>query len=390
MKRRPIVRSVVLLAALATGLVACSGPERGSAAPQAAALRVQVHNAERRDLTRSITLPASVEAFEQARLYAKVSGYLAAITVDIGDRVQREQLVATLDIPEMQKEYAAADAHRAEMRAQLTKAEADLSLQKTLHERTRALRERKAVTQNDLDEAAGKYTVARAAVDLARAQVRRTEAELAKLEALMEYTRIKAPFDGVVTERFADPGALIQAATGNTNVTPVVTVARVDVVRTFVDIPEREVPFVSTQNRATLEPTALARHTFDGRVTRFARALSPATRTMRTEVDFGNPDGRLYPGMYGSLTIALETHPNAIVVPSIAVSRRKDGQAFVYIVAGSAAHQKLVHTGIDDGIQTEIVDGLEGNEPCIVSASGSLEDGTPVIASELPATSGGS
>jgi RND family efflux transporter MFP subunit len=333
---------------------------------------------ERREVTRSIQLPASVEAFEQARLHAKVAGYLATIHVDIGDRVQRDQLLAVLDIPEMQLELAAAQAQLAERRAQLGKPEADATLQKTRFERARALRERKAVTQTDLDEAQAKHAIAQAALQLAAAQVKSAEANLARLQSLAEYARIKAPFDGIVTERFVDPGALIQAATGSANVTPIVTVARVDRVRTFVDMPEREVPFISTSNTATLAPSAFTDQTFTGHVTRFAGALNPATRTMRTEVDFENPERRLYPGMYGDLTLALEIHPEALTLPSAAVTTQKDGKSFVYVVTNGTAHQKPVRVGVDDGVRAEILSGLDGSEECVVTGSGSIADGAPV------------
>jgi RND family efflux transporter MFP subunit len=234
-----------------------------------------------------------VEAFEVAPLHAKVSGYLERITVDIGDRVSRDQVLAVLDIPEMGGEYAAAQARLSEARAQSAKAEADLALQKVVVERHRKLRERRAVTEQDLDEAEAKHLSAQASLELARARVKSAEAELERLGALMEYAKIKAPFDGVVTERHADPGALVQAATSSGAVVPMLTVARVDRVRVFIDVPEPEVPYVDHSDRATFVPKALDGEDFSGRVTRFAGALNPSTGTMRTEVDFDNPDGRL-------------------------------------------------------------------------------------------------
>ncbi len=389
-----MLRTLPMMGLLLLAPLACGGQDASSAARGAAvspaAVRVQVARPERREVTRSIQLPASVEAFELARLYAKVAGYLGTINVDIGDRVQRDQLLAALDIPEMQQELASAQAQLAERRAQLAKAEADASLQKTLFERARALRERKAVTQTDLDEAQAKHAIAQAALQLAAAQVKSAEANLARLQSLAEYARIKAPFDGIVIERFVDPGALIQAATGSANVNPIVTVARIDRVRTFVDIPEREVPFVGASNTATLAPSAFADKTFTGHVTRFAGALNPATRTMRTEVDFENPEARLYPGMYGSLTLALEVHPEALTLPSAAVTTQKDGKSFVYVVANGGAHRKPVRVGVDDGIRAEILSGLDGSEECVVTGSGSIADGVPVQVTDTSATRAGS
>jgi RND family efflux transporter MFP subunit len=276
-------------------LAGCSNTSAGTAAaPQAEApVAVRVAAAERHDVARTIALPATVEAFEVAPLHAKVSGYLERITVDIGDRVSRDQVLAVLDIPEMGGEYAAAQARLSEARAQSAKAEADLALQKVVVERHRKLRERRAVTEQDLDEAEAKHLSAQASLELARARVKSAEAELERLGALMEYAKIKAPFDGVVTERHADPGALVQAATSSGAVVPMLTVARVDRVRVFLDVPEPEVPYVDHSDRATFVPKALDGEDFSGRVTRFAGALNPSTGTMRTEVDFDNPDGRL-------------------------------------------------------------------------------------------------
>jgi RND family efflux transporter MFP subunit len=339
---------------------------------------VQVIRAHRGDVSRSITLPATVEAIETAPMHAKVSGYLAEISVDIGDRVKRDQILAVLDVPEMKGEYAAAEARLAEARAQRAKAEADLALQKLVAERQRGLRKRGAVTQQDLDEAEARHLSARATLELARAQVKRGEAEIERLNALMDYAKIKAPFDGVVVERRADPGALIQAATSGAGVVPMLVVARVDMVRVFIDIPEPEVAYVDLSDRATFAPKALKDVELSGQLTRSAQALNPSTGTMRTEIDFPNPEGRIYPGMYGMLTLGLDTHHDALTLPSSAVITDKSGQASVYVVEGGVAQRRPVRTGVDDGVRVEIIEGLTGTEQCIPEVSGALSDGVAV------------
>ncbi len=348
-----------------------------SSAP--APIQVPVAPVERHDVTRSIRLAGSVEAVEQARLYAKVSGYLKTISVDIGDVVRRDQVVAELNVPEMQGESEAAEARLAEARALEAKAEADLELQKIIAERSRELRERGAVTQQDLDEAVAKQRAAAAALQLARARAKSAAAQLAKVRALADYARIKAPYDGIVTERFLNSGALVQAATSGASVSPVVTVARVDQVRVFVALPESDVPFVEAEDRAIFVPNGAKLATpFEGHVTRLAGALDPSTRTMRVEVDLPNAERRLLPGMYGSLTLALETHRGALTVPSRAVVTEKSGATFVYLVVDGAARRATVRVGIDDGIRAEITEGLEGGETCIVGAPGTISDGVPV------------
>jgi RND family efflux transporter MFP subunit len=301
-----------------------------------------------------------------------------AIHVDIGDTVARDQLLAELDIPEMQGEVEAAAARLAEARALEAKAAADLELQRVIAKRSRGLREREAITEQDLEEAEAKHHMAAASLQLARAQVQSAEAELVRLGALMDYARIKAPFDGVVTERFVDTGALLQAATTSANVSPIVTVARVDRVRVFADVPEPEVPFVDTEDRATFVPNGPRGVPLEGRVTRFAEALNPATRTMRVEVDFANPERRLLPGMYGTLSLAHHTERDTVTLPAAAVLKEKGGASYVYVVVGGKAVRRNVQTGIDDGIRVQIVEGLDGGETCIVAAPGGISDGSPV------------
>jgi len=331
-------------------------------------------------MIRSIRLSASVEAFETARLYAKVAGYLDKILVDIGDRVTKGQVLAILDIPEMAMEYTQAEAELAEAKAQLVKAQADYTLQKVVLERSKTLRAREAITPQQLDEATAKCEVAAAEVTLVHSRIDNARARLGKLKTLMEYTKITAPFEGIVTERFVDPGALIQAATtASVNVSPVVTVQRVDMVRVFIDVPEPEVPAVDRGDPATLALSALPEKKFAGTVTRFASALHPSTRTMKVEIDFPNPDGLLRPGMYGSLTLNLETHSEALTLPAPALVTEK-GKTFVYIVEDGKARRVEVMTGIDDGIRVEIVKGLQGNEAVIVAGASAVSDGGAVRA----------
>lgn len=345
---------------------------------------VQVTKPQREAISRTLTVPGSVEAFEKAKLYAKVAGYLETIHVDIGDRVKKGQVLAVLDVPEMTMEYAQAEAGLAEAKAQHAKAQADYALQRVMLERSKTLREREAITQQDLDEAKAKYEVAAAGVRLAQARIENAQAHLGKLKTLMEYAKIRAPFDGIVTERFVDPGALIQTATSASNVSPVVTAQRVDTVRVFVDVPEPDVPAVDQGDPATLVLSALPQKKFEGVVTRFASALDPSTRTMKVEVDFPNSEGLLRPGMYGNMTLALETRAEAVIVPASALVVQQ-GKTFVYTVIDGHAQKVEVTTGIDDSIQVEISSGLQGHEDVIIAGASAVTDGGPVRAVSVDA-----
>jgi RND family efflux transporter MFP subunit len=355
----------------------CSGSTEARKEPAAPAMKVAVVRVERQPLARTVTLAASLEPYEQAPLYAKVAGYVASIAVDIGDRVDEGQVLATLEIPEMAQQHAQAENQLAVQRAEVSRAEAEAELRRLILERSRGLRSRDAITAQDLDQARAEAAKASAELELARARARSAQARLGELQTLMEYARLRAPFAGIVTQRFVDRGALVQAATSSANVSPVVTVARTDTLRAFVDVPEPEVPFVDRADRAVLEVASLPGKRFEGVVTRVAGALDPSSRTMRTEIDFPNPDGILLPGMYGTMTIAVETHANALTLPETAVRRGKT-RAVVYPLDGNRAVERVVTTGFSSEGRVEILAGLADGERVVGSVAPGLSDGTPV------------
>src|SRR5713226_9851695 len=255
----------------ATAIGAASIATAKAAAPDVA--NVQVILAERHEIFRQISMPASIEAFEQTTLYAKVSGYLKWIKVDIGDRVRKGEVIAEIDVPEMMAEYAGAEAEveRAKANignaeAELQRAKAELELKKITYERLKSIRDQEpdVMPQQQVDEAKAQYDVARAMLNVseskikvARSEVSRAEAAKARLDTLKQYTTIRAPFDGVVIKRHVDLGALIQQAATQTNVSPVVTVARVDTLRVFVEVNEPEVPYVKKGIPVTVAVDAL-------------------------------------------------------------------------------------------------------------------------------------
>ncbi len=363
------------------------------AANDVGAVSVQVERPARGDLSRQVALPGSIEAFEQATLYAKAAGYLKWIKVDIGDRVRQGEVLAEIDVPEMGKEYDAAEAEVQRAKASLANAQADLvrakaevELKKITYERLKSIRDQEpdVLPQQDVDEAQAQFDVARAMVSVAESKIKVAESEVARAEAararlatLMEYAKIRAPFTGVVTKRFVDPGALIQHALSQTNVSPIVTVARVDTLRVFIDVAEPEVPFIKKGNAVTLTVDALPGKKFEGTCTRFATALDPKTRTMRTEIDIPNRDGLLRPGMYGRVNLTLEQRENVLTVPAGALLI-EGGKTYVYTVADGRAKRVEVKTGLDDGIRAEIISGLNGNEPVIVTGKTAVSDGASV------------
>ncbi|MBI4468165.1 MAG: efflux RND transporter periplasmic adaptor subunit [Acidobacteria bacterium] len=369
-----------------------SAPARDTASD---IVHVQVASPERNEIFRQVSLPASLEAFEQTTLYAKVSGYLKWIKVDIGDRVRKGQILAEIDVPELAAEYAGSEAEveRAQAnigntKADLQRAKAELELKKITYERLKSIRDQEpdVMPQQQVDEAKAEYDVAGAVLKVGESRIRVAQSELSKAEAskarfssLREYTTIRAPFDGVVIKRHVDPGALIQQS--QSNVSPVVTVARVDMLRVFIDVNEPEVPFIKKGNTVTVVVDALPGRVFEGTCTRFTTALDPKTRTMRTEIDILNHDGELRPGMFGLVKLALERRANALTVPATAL-KAEGGRSYVYLAADGKASRTEVKTGFDDGIRVEITEGLRGEEQLIVSGTSGIRDGLAVKVSQ--------
>jgi RND family efflux transporter MFP subunit len=308
--------------------------------------------AERRDFVRETTQPASAEAFFEADLGAKTSGHISELNVDIGTRVKAGQTLARISVPELvQARNAAA---------------ADVTALRSARERTAALVEHKSVTERALVESENRLDAAIA---------RQGEAE-----AQLEYTVIKAPFDGIVTLRTIDPGDMVyQASSPKGKAEPLLRVAKVDVIRVKTFVPERDSVWANPGDAATVTFDALPGRVFAGAIARVSGVLDPGTRTMQVEIDLQNADGAIRPGFYGQTHIVLETHAHALALPSAAV-RIGDGGAHVFVAApGDSVRRKNVTLGLVDAQWTEIASGLdEGDRVAVAPAGASLTDGAQV------------
>jgi membrane fusion protein (multidrug efflux system) len=357
------VGTVVAVCALCmAGGLGCDRANGDSVAPLAIP-SVTVVQPRRADMVRSITLPGDLVGFYQADLYGKVSGYLKSISVDKGDAVKSGQVLAEIEVPEL--------------RQKLRRARASLEVKRLTYERLQH------VWDSD------KRLVAREDVDIAEGQFEQAKADVEELEALVGYTHIVAPFDGVVTGRFVDPGALIQAsgsqsgsaqgATGpsKAGVSPVVSVAELRKLRVYVYVPEAETSLVRIGMPAVLTLNEFPGRQFTGTVARFAKALDLSTRTMLTEVDLDNPTRELYPGMYADVSLELARHPAALQVPVTAIGAEK-GHSFVYAVKEGQLVRVPVTTGIRTAREMEITSGLDGAEPVVKNFSPALSQGEKV------------
>ncbi len=361
MKLATSVLIITLLAATAAG---CSRPaESAIAQPRTT---VAVVRPQRGDAVRSITLPGDLVGFAESTLYSKVTGYLKNIPVDKGDWVKKGQLLAEIEVPELQQRVA--------------RAAASLDVQRLTYQRLEQVwkTDPRLVARQDVDIAQGKYLEAKA--------------EVGELRAMVSYTRIVAPFDGVVTGRFVDPGALIKAGgdqatfspeEGSSHpggaATPVVSLAMIDTMRTYVYAPQGVVGFIRRGMPAKLTFQDLPQRSFDATVTRFASSLDLSTRTMLTEIDLENRRHELYPGMYANVTLELERHLAVLQLPDSAVGDDND-RNYVMLVWGGKLIRRRVSVGIRTSQHAEITDGLDGNEQVVAALDPSLTEGQAVAA----------
>ncbi len=385
---RRLMQSIALgLAILSLALLsACTAGSRGTSetGPEKAqvSVRVGVVTAVRKDLVRNIALPGTLVAFKEATLYGKVAGYLRSISVDKGDRVRRGQTLGVIEVPEMVKEVDQAEAAYREALASLNRAKAQAELEAATYERYQQVHSKDpdAIAKQELDEYRSKSEVAQAEVNLMDAKVAAARASHERLVALSRYALITAPFSGVVTARFVDPGALIQAATSSNQ--PILTEEDLCTIRVYESVPETDVPMIRKGTPATLTTAAYPGKEFRASVTRFAEALDPATRTMKTEIDVLNPGHLLRPGMYANVSLELQKKPGAVVVPDTAVVV-ESGEKLVYVVTEGKARRVRVEIGLDDGTQAEIRSGLKGGEQVVVAGKENLTDGKAVEASAV-------
>jgi RND family efflux transporter MFP subunit len=349
--------------------------------------RVEVVRPRRVTVAQRLQTNATLAAFEEADLFAKVSGYLSDVRVDIGDHVKAGQVLAVIDVPEMEQELAEAKAQLASRRSslesarrQLDRNKADLALQNALAKDREQLGEgRGFISDRTLDQVHANADIAKADLgvaeanrDLAANQVAVAGATVEKIKALLAYAQIVAPFDGVVARRLVNRGDLVQAATA-TRTTPsagsLFTLQRIDTIRVFCDVPENDVPQLHVGDPAIVRPSGIDGKPFIGNVTRFSLRLDPETRNMRTEIDLPNPKEQLYPGTYAEVALEMNRRPDALTVPVAAVGSNGDGN-FVYTITDNRITRLAVKTGLTDNGRIEVTAGLSEETPVVATTKG--------------------
>ena len=327
----------------------------GQLRSQARPVDVQTVKPTRRDVAYSIALPANVSPLYQTTLYAKVSGYLKWIGPDKGDTVKKNQVLAIIDAPEVEEQYQ--------------QAIADYKIKRITYERL----------SNVLKETPD--VIAKQDVDVSEAALEGAKHLMEQRVALRDYTKVRAPYDGTITARFADPGALIQVATSSSSgAIPLFTIMNLETVRVYANVPQEDSPWAKVGIPAVLTVKELPDHQFTGTITRTTQALDPSTRSLLIEVDLPNLGQTLQPGTFGELTLQLRNSPAALVIPSGAVITQ-NSSTFVFIDDGGAAAQRNIRTGLNDGRWVEVIDGLSGTEDVVVVGKSKLVEGTRVQAS---------
>jgi len=362
-------------------------PWRAESSPDAAMPNVSVVSAERKPIARTLDVAGVFQPFQEVDIHGKVSGYIRRINVDIGDRVHQGETLAVLEVPELQAQVLGAESGVQRSQQQIAQQQEDVSRAEANYAATHANYERLKsasaqqpglIAAQELDNAqaqdgiaAAQVQAAKAAVSAAQQQLGMSRAERQQVSSMAQYATITAPFNGVVTARYADTGSLIPAGTDNSGSTQaVVRLAQSDVLRLRMAVPEEDVPFVHEGSPVTVHVQATGQ-TFNATVVRFTRDVSNATRTMETEVDIPNPQLALEPGMYADTVFVLQQKPDAIVIPTAAVLEGDHPSVWIVDATGHA-QQRFVTLGIAGANTQEITSGINTGDRVIVGGQATL------------------
>jgi RND family efflux transporter MFP subunit len=385
--------TVALAVVLGFGLSSCSGHNEKVEA-DAQSVTVGVTNVVKKTLGRQITLSSELVPFQEIDVYAKESGYVQKLDVDYGTHVKAGQTMATLEIPELQAQLQEDQAEITNAVHQVGRADNELKRDdaqyQALHlEYTRLndvfQKQPGIVAQQEVDDAQGKDLAAasqvdagKAAFEAAQSQLAGAKAKLVHDQALFDYSKITAPFAGVVTERYANLGALVQAGTGSsTQAMPIVRLSEDDLFRLVIPVPESYVRYIRIGDPVDVHVPSLNR-TFPGKVARFSVDVRADTRTMHTEVDVPNPQRVLLPGLYAEAQLELDQQPNVPAVPVQALNREGDKTTVFVVNPEGRVEDRPVQVGLETSSDAEIISGVNEGEPVVVSDRSGLKAGQKV------------
>lgn len=410
-RRRGLIATAVIFAAAVAFTSGCqrasTAPARqeGSSAPGGDAVVVRILKPERRTISHPIEQPGfNIEAFQETPLHAKISGFVRKWNVDIGDHVKRDQILADLDVPEMEAELRQKEAALQQAAAQgqqanatVLTAQAQLSRTKSQYERLAQAGKGGVIGKDDVEETRLGYESAQAALERARADVAAAEA-MKKVAAanrdyadtMWKYRLIRAPYNGVVTQRNINTGDFIVPAAAGAKGQPLYVINQTDPVRVFVNVPGADAAWIRDGDPVSLRLQGAGGEVFQAKVTRSARVLEPQSRTLRTEVDIPNPAGKLLPGMYVQARIVVE-HANVWTLPAAAITTEGD-QTFCFLVLDGKAIRTPLQVGLSGAGLVEVVkkqvkspspgeegrwEEIVGDEKIVANDPAMLTDGQP-------------
>ena len=361
-----IIAALVLVGAAVYLLFFRSG-ENKSPAPGQEKATVGVATVTRQDMYRQTPIPAEFRPYVQSQLHAIVTGYVSKMLVDFGDKVKKDQVLATINVPELQDQVNNA-------RANQQQAEADYNNEHLLYTRLDQVNKEhpNLVAKQDLDTARSKDANAAAAVNAAKAKV-------AELQTRVTYTNITAPFDGVITQRTVDPGALVQAGTSSDRAPELLQISDNYHLRLDFPVSVDQVQDVKVGVPVSVRVDSLHGKVFTGKITRFQNAVNDQTRTMITEIEVDNPDLEIVPGMYAVVLFQYDKRSNALAIPAEAVSNPKTPDVFL-VNADHKIEDRPVKLGVEMPDQWEVTDGLQEGDQVMVGNRSQVHPGQDVDA----------
>ena len=393
--------SSFLLAGLLAG---CGGAHKATADDMASAPAAAVVKVARRNIADNLEIASEFQPFQEVDVYAKVSGYIHQLNVDFGTHVRQGQVLAVLEIPELQEQLQQDEASVRRSDQDLARAHEELNRAQSAYNVAHVTYTRLAdvqksrpelVAQQEIDVAQGKDLEANANVSSEKAALAAAEqsllvakATLGKDQAMFDYARMTAPFDGVVTQIYAYTGALLPAGTAsNKSDSGLCRLSQNNLLRLVIPVPERAVPDIRAGQTVAVNVSGINRE-FNGKIVRFSDQIDTTTRTMHTEVDVPNPKYELVPGMYASVKIPLHSVANILALPVQAVQSAGEGKGTVLVVDHvNKIENRNVTLGLQSATEVEIASGLQENEMVIFGAQGQYKPGE-VVSPKLVEPSG--
>jgi len=341
--------------------------------------------------TSELTFPGSVQAIQEAPIYARTDGYLKSRKVDIGDHVRTGMLLAEIEAPEVQQQLAqarAAQAHAvaaaAQTRASLKQSQSRMLLAQVTLERWKKLVAEGVVSKQDSDEKQSSYDASTSEVEALRSNVTAAESDIVaqqanvrRLEEMQSYQRVLAPFDGTITARNVDPGALITAGSNATN-RELFRIAKTDRLRIFVNVPQASSVAIHPGEKASIRVGEFRGREFPGTIVRTADSLDPSSRTLLTEIHIPNGNHELRPGMFASVKFSLARTSSAVVAPASVFVFRSDGPHIAIVNGAGGVHFASVVPGRDYGATMEIISGVQAGDRAVLNPTDDLAEGAHV------------